>query len=235
MTTMAPADRQPRVDAGPVRAHARRLLKAGLLQSQIARAAGMPECSLTALLHGKDGRRQLRINTRRAEALLAVPFPTEADIIWVDAAPVKEHLRKLHMHYTQAAIGEAVCMDSAEVCRLLNKPKGTIRRHVADRISGIPIPGIPSEVSRTLTPRRIETLRYLADLSEPATAATLAARLGVDATTGYAHLSPLEDCGCIQRVASPCQPPGRTATRWEITDTGRAALLAHPIPNGDGR
>lgn len=71
--------RGPSVDAGPVRAHIRDLLDAGLRQVEIARAAGIRDSSVFILLHGRPGRPlQQQVRSDIAERLLAVPIPEGA-------------------------------------------------------------------------------------------------------------------------------------------------------------
>jgi WhiB family redox-sensing transcriptional regulator len=64
------------VPAGPVRAHVRLLMAAGMTTREIATAAGMARESLRPLLHTKHGEHVVKFTKgERAERILAVPVP----------------------------------------------------------------------------------------------------------------------------------------------------------------
>ena len=71
-----------------------------------------------------------------------------------------------------------------------------------------------------ITPARQRVLEIL-KLEEPATAAGLAAELGLTEAAVRQHLGALEADGIVAANATPAERPGRPAARWSLTDEGR--------------
>ena len=71
-----------------------------------------------------------------------------------------------------------------------------------------------------ITPARQRVLEIL-KLEEPATAAGLAAQLGLTEAAVRQHLGALEGDGIVAANATMAERPGRPAARWSLTDAGR--------------
>ena len=71
-----------------------------------------------------------------------------------------------------------------------------------------------------ITPARQRVLETL-KLEEPATAAGLAAELGLTEAAVRQHLGVLEADGIVAANATTPERPGRPAARWSLTETGR--------------
>jgi predicted ArsR family transcriptional regulator len=71
-----------------------------------------------------------------------------------------------------------------------------------------------------ITPARQRVLEIL-KLEEPATAAGLAAELGLTEAAVRQHLAALEADGIVAANATTAERPGRPAARWSLTDVGR--------------
>ncbi len=71
-----------------------------------------------------------------------------------------------------------------------------------------------------ITPARQRVLEIL-KLEEPATAAGLAAQLGLTEAAVRQHLGALEGDGIVAANATTAERPGRPAARWSLTDVGR--------------
>ena len=71
-----------------------------------------------------------------------------------------------------------------------------------------------------ITPARQRELEIL-KLEEPATAAGLAAELGLTEAGVRQHLAALEAEGIVAANATTAERPGRPAARWSLTDDGR--------------
>ena len=71
-----------------------------------------------------------------------------------------------------------------------------------------------------ITPARQRVLEIL-KLEEPATAAGLAAQLGLTEAAVRQHLGALEGDGIVAANATTAERPGRPAARWSLTDAGR--------------
>jgi predicted ArsR family transcriptional regulator len=71
-----------------------------------------------------------------------------------------------------------------------------------------------------ITPARQRVLEIL-KLEEPATAAALAAELGLTEAGVRQHLAALETEGMVAANATAAERPGRPAARWSLTDDGR--------------
>ena len=71
-----------------------------------------------------------------------------------------------------------------------------------------------------ITPARQRVLEIL-KLEEPATAAGLAAELGLTEAAVRQHLGALEADGIVAANATRADRPGRPASRWSLTDEGR--------------
>ncbi|MEX1009617.1 MAG: metalloregulator ArsR/SmtB family transcription factor [Acidimicrobiia bacterium] len=70
-----------------------------------------------------------------------------------------------------------------------------------------------------ITPARQRVLEIL-KLEEPATAAGLAAELGLTEAAVRQHLAALEAEGIVAANATAAERPGRPAARWSVTDDG---------------
>ena len=71
-----------------------------------------------------------------------------------------------------------------------------------------------------VTPARQRVLEIL-KLEEPATAAGLAAELGLTEAAVRQHLGALEAVGMVSPGVTVARRPGRPATTWSLTDEGR--------------
>jgi predicted ArsR family transcriptional regulator len=71
-----------------------------------------------------------------------------------------------------------------------------------------------------VTPARQRVLEIL-KLEEPATAAGLAAELGLTEAAVRQHLGALEAVGMVSPGLTVARRPGRPATTWSLTDVGR--------------
>ena len=71
-----------------------------------------------------------------------------------------------------------------------------------------------------ITPARQRVLEIL-KLEEPATAAGLAAQLGLTEAAVRQHLGALEGDGIVAANATTAERPGRPAARWSLTEVGR--------------
>jgi transcriptional regulator with XRE-family HTH domain len=121
---------QPYVDAGPVRAHLRTLLAAGIGRRRAGELAGVSSGSLSKILYGGPGDRppSRRIRPQTAEAILGVrPGPGQlAPSALVDITGTRRRARALvATGWSQARLARELGLTAANFCGMLRRDQVT--------------------------------------------------------------------------------------------------------------